>query len=1295
MKNSLLKLKTSVALIAILLFTATAVAQKGYTPSENPTVILTPSNFFVSPPVRDLPVCDDLSTFDGFIVPKDGANTSHDLSPKRKRKLAHLNAAGRSSTSIDPRMQMDITTGDSNLNRAPIVSFDDVSNQSAPPDPSMAVGPNHVVTMQNGVWAVYDKSGTMAPGFPKTLNDPLSGPNHADNAGDPVVMYDREADRWFISQFQLSGNAALSDDVFLIGISTTPDPAGAYNVYEYELAAGNDYPHYGVWGDSYVTAGNFTGAQKVYTFNRTKMLAGDATAEIAGFSPANLAVGGFAAPIPVHSEAAGAATGDIKIVFYQDDAFAGIANDHIGMWNIDMDWSNAGTIAASSISDKVQIPTAAFDAAIAGGFANIAQPGTAQRIDAIVGAVMNMSHWYKFPTHESILLNWVVEIQDGTQKSGIRWVELRSTNGGNTWDVYQEGTFTDPAAATVALKESVFMGCMSMDSQGNIGLGYTKSGTSTFPSLYYTGRMDGDPLGTMTVPEELAIAGTTSVTFNDRYGDYGQGVTDPEDDLTFWVASEYSGDPGGNRKSRVYSYKLASDVTLTINCPFNTTVQCGEDTSPASTGTAIAASTCDDNPTVTFSDSVEQTCGNTQIITRTWTAMDDCDSIEATCIQIITVVDTTAPTVECPEDIMVFNDTDLCTAVVTFDVTGSDTCGNVLIEQTTGLASGSEFPVGETVNSFNVTDDCGNVTVCSFTVTVQNSEIPEAICQDITVTLDENGMATITAADVNGGTGTICISDNTTIDIDTFDCSNIGENTVTLTVVDNDGNIDTCTSIVTVEDTTAPVIDCSPFTIELNDLGMVSITEDMITDITTENCGIDTIEISESMFFCSQVGEQIVTVTVTDVNGNANSCDITVTVADSLAPNAVCQNITVELDADGQATITEVDINNGSFDNCGDVTLAIDTTTFTCANIGTNEVVLTVTDENGNTSLCTAVVTVEDNILPTVVCQNLTFELNEDNDPIIITPEMINDGSSDNCGMVSYEIDTTIFDCSNLGDNDVILTVTDAAGNTATCTAVVTINPLSDAPVAACQNLTVLLDENGMATIVPQSLSTNDSFNICGYVLTVDVDTFTCDDAGTMVPVTLTVTNAQGESDTCVSIVSIVDNLDPTIVCPEETLIIASLAPYTLPDFVADGTVLIGDNCTDQLTVTQDPEVGTMVDEGETEITMTVTDPSGNSVSCEFNIFVDPSLGLPPSEILKTLNLYPNPATDFVILENPQSISLQSAQLFDFTGRLIKTFDVSNTNVELTFDISDVANASYFLIIEDDNNSIPFQVIKK
>lgn len=1301
----LLKLKKQVAFIAVALFASTIVAQNSdetttssdYTPSDNPTLVLTPTNFFVSAAVRDLPVCDDLSTFDGFIVPKDGANTSHDMSEKRKRKLAHLNAAGRSSTTIDPKMQMDIAPDESGLNRAPIVNFDDVGNTSAPPDPSMAVGPNHIVTMQNGVWAVYDKTGTMAAGFPKTLNDPLSGPNHADNAGDPVVMYDREADRWFISQFQLSGNANLSDNVFLIGISTTPDPTGAFNIYEYELPAGNDYPHYGVWGDSYVTAGNFTGAQKVYTFNRNKMLAGDPTAEIVGFSPTNLGVGGFAAPIPVHSEAAGAATGDIKIVYYQDDAFGGVNSDHIGMWNIDMDWTNATTINNSTISDKVEIPTAPFDAAIAGGFANIAQPGTTQRIDAIVGAVMNMSHWYKFPTHESILLNWVVEIQDGTQKSGIRWVELRSTNAGNTWSVYQEGTFTDPAATTVAEKESVFMGCISMDSQGNIGLGYTKAGTNTFPSLYYTGRMDGDPLGTMTVPEELAIAGTTSVTFNDRYGDYGQGVTDPVDDLTFWVTSEYSGDPGFNRKSRVYSYKLASDIPLEITCPNDITVNCGDDTSPANTGMATAVSDCDPNPSVSFEDVIESTCGNTQIITRTWTAEDSCGNDSVTCIQTITTQDITGPTVVCPDNIIIDNDTDQCTAVVTFDVTGSDTCGDVTITQVNGLPSGSEFPIGDTTNEFEVTDDCGNVTICSFVVTVENSVIPEAICQDITVELDINGIATITSADVNGGTGTVCVSDNASIDIDTFDCSNIGENDVVLTVIDNEGDSASCIAVVTIEDNLAPEVVCEPITVELDENGMAVITGEMVAGASTDNCAIDSIVITTptTTFDCTMVGEHAVSVIVTDVNGNSSTCDTTVTIVDATLPTAICQDLTLELDTDGLAVIDVTDINNGSFDNCGDVTVEIDVTSFNCDNVGENDITLTVTDINGNVSQCIATVTIEDNTAPLIVCQDITVELGDTNF-VAIQPSDIDGGSSDNCEIVSMTIDVESFDCTNIGDNDVLLTITDSSGNISECTAVVTVIESVFAPNAVCQNLTVTLMEDGTATVIPSDFDNGSTGIRCFDGLSISQDTFDCDDIGETIQVLFTVTNSAGDTDSCVALVNVVDGLAPEVVCPEDQTVTSINGPFELPDYFAIGDAIATDNCTDPITTyEQDPLPGSLLDTGVHTVTITVQDANGFEAACSFQITVEIVLGADTNEIaLNTLTLFPNPASQQITISNPQGALIKNVTIYDITGRLVIS-KKGRIEANKTINIESLLSGNYLVIIEGKFGQVTKQFIKK
>ena len=159
---------------------------------------------------------------------------------------------------------------------------------------------------------------------------------------------------------------------------------------------------------------------------------------------------------------------------------------------------------------------------------------------------------------------------------------------------------------------------------------------------------------------------------------------------------------------------------------------------------------------ITFSDTVETTCGATQTITRTWTAQDACANPIATCIQIITVVDQTPPVADCPADITVDTDLNQCSAVVDYVVGGTDSCGSVTITQTSGLVSGSMFPIGDTVNSFEIQDECGNLSECSFVVTVVNNNAAQAICQDITIVLDAMGMASITPSDVNGGTVVLC-----------------------------------------------------------------------------------------------------------------------------------------------------------------------------------------------------------------------------------------------------------------------------------------------------------------------------------------------------------------------------------------------------------------------------------------------------------------------------------------------------------------------------------------------------------
>jgi ACT domain-containing protein len=145
---------------------------------------------------------------------------------------------------------------------------------------------------------------------------------------------------------------------------------------------------------------------------------------------------------------------------------------------------------------------------------------------------------------------------------------------------------------------------------------------------------------------------------------------------------------------------------------------------------------------------------------------------------------------------------------------------------------------------------------------------------------------------------------------------------------------------------------------------------------------------ADQTFDCSSVGAQTVTLTVTDANGNTSTCDATVTVEDNIAPTAICQNITVQLDATGNVTITLRRSTTAAVDNCGAVTLTIGggaDQTFDCSSVGAQTVTLTVTDANGNTSTCDATVTVEDNVAPTAICQDITVQLDATGN-VTITP---------------------------------------------------------------------------------------------------------------------------------------------------------------------------------------------------------------------------------------------------------------------------------------------------------------------
>ena len=731
-----------------------------------------------------------------------------------------------------------------------------------------------------------------------------------------------------------------------------------------------------------------------------------------------------------------------------------------------------------------------------------------------------------------------------------------------------------------------------------------------------------------------------------------------------------------------------------ITCPEDITINCGEDSSPTSTGLATAISNCSTDSVVTFSDTVEANCGATQIITRTWTAQDACDNPIATCIQIITIVDQTPPVASCPADISVDTDLNQCSAVVDYSIEGTDSCGSVTITQTSGLVSGSMFPIGDTVNTFEIQDECGNLSECSFVVTVLNNNDAQAICQDITIALDAMGMASITPSDINGGTVVLCETPDITIDVDTFTCDNIGPNNVTLSVVDAAGNITSCVAIVTVEDTIAPEVICQNITVALGSSGAANITTDMIDAGSSDACGIETYTIDTTSFDCSSIGLNIVTLTVIDSSGNTNSCTAEVLVQDTLAPTAICQDITIELGPDGTATISSADIDNGSSDNCGEVTYELNPSTFDCSDIGSNIVNLLVFDSNGLASECFATVTVLDTAAPIVVCQDITIALDEEYQAIITAAD-IDAGSTDNCTISNTTIDINTFDCSNLGTNTVTLTMTDQNGNQASCSAIVTVIEGIFTPNAVCQNVTVTLGEDGTATAAASSFDAGSTGVRCIDGLSIDIDTFSCADIGTLIEVEFTVTNAAGSTDSCIAYVNVIDGLAPEITCPENQTV-TSEGPYILPDYFEIGLANAQDNCTEPITVfNQNPSPGTPMPVGEYIISLSAQDNNGFTADCEFILRVFEDLGFENTTALRAIKMYPNPANDVITLSNPQNINLMSVSIYDITGRLIITKDLQSASQESTIDIGALQSGNYLLFIKSTFGQITKQLLKQ
>lgn len=315
------------------------------------------------------------------------------------------------------------------------------------------------------------------------------------------------------------------------------------------------------------------------------------------------------------------------------------------------------------------------------------------------------------------------------------------------------------------------------------------------------------------------------------------------------------------------------------------------------------------------------------------------------------------PSINCPEDITILSQSNNCGTVVSFSVPATDDCNG--LEVYTSFESGDFFPVGMTTVYCTATDTDCNIAECSFTITVTDNEPPQALCQNKTAPLDVSGIASIDVSDIDNGSSDACGIADMSLSNYTFNCEDVGNNTVTLSVTDVNENVSICTAVVTVEDNLTPIALCQNGKVKLNSQGTGSITIADINNGSTDACGISNISLSQTNFDCSDLGINTVTLTVTDNNGNSNNCTAEVEVVDVIPPVVSCQSATVTLDPEGVVSINPFTIGNGSYDNCGISLFNLSNIDFFCDDLGTNLVTLTAFDPSGNSNTCTAMITVQ------------------------------------------------------------------------------------------------------------------------------------------------------------------------------------------------------------------------------------------------------------------------------------------------------------------------------------------------
>jgi hypothetical protein len=663
-------------------------------------------------------------------------------------------------------------------------------------------------------------------------------------------------------------------------------------------------------------------------------------------------------------------------------------------------------------------------------------------------------------------------------------------------------------------------------------------------------------------------------------------------------------DINGNTATCTQQVVVTDTEAPTITCPstVNVVADAGACTATnVSLGTPVTADNCGVQSVVNNAPSSFAVGTTTFTITVT-----DINGNTATCTQQVVVTDTEAPSITCPTTVNVVADAGACTAT-NVSLGTPVTADNCAVQSVVNNAP-SSFAVGTTTFTITVTDVNGNTATCTQQVVVTDTEAPTITCPSTVNVVADAGACAAT----NVSLGTPVTSDNCAVQSVVNNAPSsfaVGTTTFTITVTDVNGNTATCTQQVVVTDTEQPSIVC-PANVNATALPGICSNNNIVLTVPTvaDNCGIASIVSNAPSVY--QLGQTVVQFTVTDVHGNTNSCNTTVTIVDNEPPTIACPLKVVATADAGTCAATNVSLGTPvTSDNCSVASVLSNAPSV--FPVGTTVFTITVTDGSGNTATCTQLVQVLDLQAPQITCP-ATITINANVGQCYATA--VNIGAptvSDNCGIQNISNNApTIFP---VGSTIFTITATDLYGNTATCLQEVVVVD-TQAPQIACALTKTVSADVGLCTASNVAIDTPMVSDNCGIALVVN-------NAPAIFPLgttifTVTATDVHGNTATCTQQIIVADQEAPTISCPSNQFISATtglctgIAPaigltYADNCGMASVTYVVtgATNTTSAATGFNDASV-VPFNKGESTVTYTATDMSGNIATCTFKVQV-------------------------------------------------------------------------------------------